>query len=80
MSKDVDLIQTQCKAYHLAIDKEESYAMFTTEDWRSPFMGYLIESHLPQKHGERYKLRKLAAHYFLHEEILFKKGYDRDPL
>ena len=35
-------------------------------------MGYLAIGILPQKHGERYKLRKLA--------ILFNKGYDRDPL
>jgi len=40
----------------------------------------LIECVLPQKHGERYKLRKPASRYFLHEGTLFKKGYDRDPL
>ena len=27
-----------------------------------------------------YKLRKLATRYFLHDGILFKKGYDGDPL
>ena len=35
---------------------------------------------LPQKHGERYKLKKLVTRYFLYEGILFKKGYDGDPL
>ena len=54
--------------------------MFTTEDWRSPFIEYLTEGILPQKHGERYKLRKLVTRYFLHEGILFKKGYNGDPL
>ena len=43
-------------------------------------MGYLVEGILPQRHGERYKLRKLATCYFLQEGILFKKGYDGDPL
>ena len=43
-------------------------------------MGYLVEGILSQKHGEMYKLRKLATRYFLHEGILFKKGYDGDPL
>ena len=43
-------------------------------------MGYLAEEILPQKHGERYKLRKLATYYFLLEGILFKKGYNGDPL
>ena len=32
MSKEVDQIQTQCEACHLAIDREESYAMFAIED------------------------------------------------
>ena len=80
MGKDADLVHTQCKAYHLAIDTEESYVIFANEDWRSPFMQYLTECVLPQKHSERFKLKKLAIHYFLHEEILFKKGYDEDPL
>ena len=75
MGKDTNLVQTQCTACHLAIDHEESYAMFANEDWRSPFMQYLTEVVLPQKHSERYKLRKLATCYFL-----FKKGYDGVPL
>jgi len=54
--------------------------MFTNEDWSSPFVQYLAEGVLPQKHSERYKLKKLATCYFLHEGILFKKGYDGDPL
>lgn len=73
MSKDADLIQTRCEACHLAIDREESYAVFTTEDWRSPFMGYLTEGVLSQKHGEIYKLRKLATHYFLREGIFLRR-------
>ena len=54
--------------------------MFTTKDWRSLFIEYLTKGILPQKHGERYKLRKLVTRYFLHKGILFKKGYDGDPL
>ena len=64
----------------MAIDREESYAVFATEDWRSPFIQYLTKGVMPQKHSERYKLRKLVTHYFLHKGILFKNGYDRDPL
>ena len=54
--------------------------MFTMEDWRSPFIEYLTEGVLPQKHEERYKLRKLISCYFLHEGIPFKKRYDGDSL
>ena len=43
-------------------------------------MQYLIEGILPQKHGERYKLKRLVTRYFLHNMVLFKKGYDGDPL
>ena len=62
----------------MAMDREESYAVLANEDWRSPFMQYLIKGVLPQKHSERYKLKKLATYYFLREGILFKKGYDGD--
>ena len=64
----------------MAIDKEESYVMFANEDWRSPFIQYLTKGNLPQKHNERNKLRKLETHYFLHEGILLRKGYNRDLL
>ena len=61
-------------------DREESYAVFISKDWRSPFIQYLTEGILPQKHNERYKLKRLATGYFLHNTVLFKKGYDEDPL
>ena len=80
IGKDADLVQTQCEACHLAADREESHAVFVSKDWRSPFMQYLAKGILLQKRSERYKLKKLAVRYFLHEEILFKKGYDGDPL
>ena len=53
MGKDADLVQTQCEGCHLAADKEESYAVFISEDWRSPFVQYLTEGILPQKHSEK---------------------------
>ena len=78
MGKDEDLVQTQCEACHLVIDWEESYAMFTSEDWRSPFVQYLAKVVLPQKHSKRYKFKKLVVRYFLHKGILFKKRYNGD--
>ena len=80
MGKDADQVQTQCGTCQLAANREESYAMFISEDWRSPFMQYLAEGVLPQRHSERYKLKRLATRYFLHNTVLFKKGYDGDPL
>ena len=43
MGKDANQVQTQYKACRLAVDREKSYAVFVSEDWRSPFMQYLIE-------------------------------------
>ena len=37
MGKDADQVQTQCGTCQLAANKAESYAMFASEDWRSPF-------------------------------------------
>ena len=71
MGKDADQVQTQCETCQLAADREESYAMFTNEDWRSPFTQYLTEGILPQKYSERYKLRRLTTRYFLHNIVLF---------
>ena len=80
MGKDADQVQTQCETCQLVADREESYVVFVSEDWRSPFIQYLTEDILPQKHSERYKLKRLATRYFLHNMVLFKKGYDGDPL
>ena len=54
--------------------------MFISEDWRSPFIKYLTEGILPQSHSKRYKFKRLVTRYFLHNTVLFKKGYDGDPL
>ena len=80
MGKDADQVQTQCGTYQLVADREESYAVFISEDWRSPFIQYLTEGILPQKHCERYKFKRLTIRYFLHNMVIFKKGYDGDPL
>ena len=80
MGKEADQVQTQYGTCQLAVDREESYAVFISEDWRSPFIQYLTEGILPQKHSERYKFKRLATRYFLRNTVLFKKGYDGHPL
>ena len=49
----------------MAIDKEESYAVFIAEDWRVPFIGYLAQGILPTDKKLAHKLKKLAGRYFL---------------
>ena len=80
MDKDTNQVQTQCETCQLARYREESYAVFTSKDWRSPFTQYLTKGVLPQKYSERYKFKRLATRYFLYNAAYFKKGYDGDPL
>ena len=47
MGKDADQVQTHCETCQLVADREESYAVFISEDWRSPFTQYLTEGFLP---------------------------------
>ena len=74
------IIQEKCQECRLAIDKEESYAVFIAEDWQVPFIGYLAQGILPNDRKLAHKLKKLAGRYFLQNDILFKKGYHGDPL
>ena len=80
MNKDVAIIQEECQKCWLSVDKEESYVVLITEDWRTPFMEYLAQGILPTDRTLAYQLRKLAVRYFLQNEILFKKGYSGDLL
>ena len=80
MNKEAATVQEECQRCRLSVDREENYAVFVTEDWRTPFMKYLAQGILPTDRALAHQLRKLAVRYFLQNEILFKKGYTRDPL
>ena len=43
-------------------------------------MEYLAQGNLPTNRTLAHQLKKLAVRYFLQNRILFKKGYNRDPL
>ena len=60
----------------VAIDKEESYAVFIAEDWRVPFIGYLAQGILPTDRTLAHKLKKLTDRYFLQTTSYSK----RDPM
>ena len=47
MNKEAATIQENFQECRLAIDKEESYAVFVVEDWRVPFIEYLAQGILP---------------------------------
>ena len=79
MDKQAANIQSQCEKCQHIPRHEESYAMFTFNDWRIPFLEYLIEGVLPDNRDEAYRLKRIATRYFL-EGVLFRKGFNGEPL
>ena len=80
MSKQVATIQEQCTNCQNAFDRMESCAVLTTNNWRVPFLEYLIEDILLDNHEEAYCLKKLVTCYFVEGGILFRKGFNGEPL
>ena len=80
MNKEAATVQEKCQNCQLLIDKKESYAVFVAEDWRTPFVGYLTQGILLADRKLAHQLKKLVVLYSLQNGILFKKGYNGDPL
>ena len=80
MNKEATIIREKCQNCQLLMNKEESYVVFVTEDWRTPFMEYLAQGILPTDKTLAHQLKKLVVRYFLQNKILFKRGYGGDPL
>ena len=71
MDKQAANIQNQCKKCQHIPSHEESYAMFTSNDWQIPFLEYLIEGILLDNRGEAYHLKRMVTRYFVEGGILF---------
>ena len=80
MNKEAATIQEKCQECQFSIYKEKSYVVFVTEDWRTPLMEYLTHRILAANRTPTHQLKKLVVKYFLQNGILFKKGYNGDPL
>ena len=80
MYKEAATVQEECQRCPLLVDREESYVVFVMEDWRTPLMEYLAQGILPTNRALAHQLKKLTVRYFLQNKILFKKGYNWDPL
>ena len=80
MSKQATIVQEQCTNCQNAFDQMESCAVLTTSDWHVPFIEYLIKGILPDNHKKAYRLKRLVTRYFVEGGILFRKGFNGEPL
>ena len=80
MNKDAAIVHEKCQNCQLSMDKEESYVVFFVENWRTLFIEYLTQGILLADRKLAHQLKKLVVRYFIQNEILFKKGYNKDPL
>ena len=71
MDKQASNIQSQCEKCQHIPNHEESYAMFTFNDWRIPFLEYHIEDVLLDNRDEAYHLKRMATRYFVEGGVLF---------
>ena len=71
MDKQAANIQSQCEKCQHIPSHEESYAMFTSNDWQIPFLEYLIEGILLDNRDEIYRLKRMVTRYFVEGGILF---------
>jgi len=71
MDKQAANIQSQCEKCQHIPNQEESYAMFTSNDWQIPFLEYLIEGIFLDNRDEAYHLKRMATYYFVEGGVLF---------
>ena len=69
MNKEAATVQERCQRCQLSVDKEESYAVFVAEDWRTLFMEYLAQGILSTDRTLTHQFKKLVVRYFLQSGI-----------
>ncbi|XP_050262692.1 uncharacterized protein LOC126707134 [Quercus robur] len=65
---------------HMRVLGDSNLVVSQVKDWRVPFIEYLAKGILPTDRTLAHQLKKLADRYFLQNDILFKQGYNEDPL
>uniref|UniRef100_A0A2N9H208 RNA-directed DNA polymerase n=1 Tax=Fagus sylvatica TaxID=28930 RepID=A0A2N9H208_FAGSY len=80
MSAEAAEVQSQCPTCQFHHNNEEVCATFVSNDWRTPFLEYLLEGILPSNPKDVYRLKRLALRYFVEGGTLFRKGFHGEPL
>ncbi|KAK9901411.1 hypothetical protein M0R45_002152 [Rubus argutus] len=69
-----------CPKCSVLPSEEEVFTVETTEDWRTPYLMFLLNNTLPTDARCRYKLKKSSKTYFIDGEVLYRKGFNGEPL
>jgi ribonuclease HI len=80
MSAEAAEVQSQCPTCQFHHNNEEVCATFVSNDWRTPFLEYLLEGILPSNPKDVYRLKRLALRYFVEGGTFFRKGFHGEPL
>uniref|UniRef100_A0A2N9GD42 RNA-directed DNA polymerase n=1 Tax=Fagus sylvatica TaxID=28930 RepID=A0A2N9GD42_FAGSY len=80
MSSEAAGMQSQCPTCQFHYNNEEVCATFVSNDWRTPFLEYLLERILLSNPKDAYRLKRLALRYFVEGGTLFRKGFHGEPL
>ncbi|KAK9951374.1 hypothetical protein M0R45_006821 [Rubus argutus] len=80
MKEQASEIQVSCPKCSVLPSEEEVFTVATTEDWRTPYLMFLLNNTLPTDARCRYKLKKTSKRYFINGEVLYIKGFNGEPL
>ncbi|XP_024171557.1 uncharacterized protein LOC112177497 [Rosa chinensis] len=80
MKKQAAEMQLSCSKCSLTLSEQEGFTAAITEDWRSPYLKYLISKTLSEDRKHAYKVKKTMKRYFVDGSTLYRKGFNGDPL
>ena len=80
MKTQASEVQSHCPTSQHMFDRAKSYAIFQMTNWRTPFLEFILEGVLLTDRKKAYYLKKLARRFFVEKGILFRKGYNSEPL
>ncbi|XP_024199783.1 uncharacterized protein LOC112202982 [Rosa chinensis] len=80
MKKQAAETQLSCPKCSLTLSEQEGFTAAITEDWRSPYLEYLISKTLLEDRKHAYKVKKTVKRYFVDGSTLYRKGFNGEPL
>ncbi|XP_004292285.1 PREDICTED: uncharacterized protein LOC101302525 [Fragaria vesca subsp. vesca] len=80
MKEQASGVQAACSKCSVLPSEEEVLAVTLADDWRAPYLEFLLDKILPADANLKYKVKKTAARYVVDGGILYRKGFNGKPL